>query len=81
MAAAAAGINKQVTIAVMEPCIRHGRGANAHTVKVGTLSISLRPTLMTVVLFFLPPGSSELLCVRILGLIAAALALVPLDAS
>ncbi|XP_003965442.1 E3 ubiquitin-protein ligase TRIM23 isoform X1 [Takifugu rubripes] len=34
MAAAAAGINKQVAVAVMEPCIRHGRGANAHTVKV-----------------------------------------------
>ncbi|CAG05273.1 unnamed protein product [Tetraodon nigroviridis] len=34
MAAAAAGISKQVAVAAMEPCIRHGRGANAHTVKV-----------------------------------------------
>lgn len=84
MAAAAAGINKQVTVAVMEPCIRHGRGANAHTVKVDTLPISLRPTISTVVLAFFGvffPGNRELLCLRILGLIAAALALVPLHAS
>lgn len=50
MAAAAAGINKQVTVAAMEPCIRHGRGANSHAVKVDTLSISLRPTILIVVL-------------------------------
>lgn len=62
MAAAAAGINKQVTVAVMEPCIRHGRGANSHAVKVDTIPISLRPTILTVVLgvFFIFPGNGEL---------------------
>lgn len=39
MAAAAAGINKQGAVATMEPCIRHGRGANGGTVKVVILSL------------------------------------------
>lgn len=39
MAAAAAGINKQGAVATMEPCIRHGRGANGSTVKVVMLSL------------------------------------------
>lgn len=50
MAAAAAGINKQVAVAVMEPCIRHGRGANAHTVKVNALPISIGPQILSVIL-------------------------------
>ncbi|XP_075885666.1 E3 ubiquitin-protein ligase TRIM23 [Nelusetta ayraudi] len=33
-AAAAAGINKQGAAVTMEPCIRHGRGAHGHAVKV-----------------------------------------------
>lgn len=70
MAAAAAGIHKQVTVAVMEPCIRHGRGANAHTVKVGTLSMSLKSTLLTVVLFLFvvsPPLEAARWCVFAFG--------------
>lgn len=39
MAAAAVGINKQGTLVTMESCIRHGRGANGHTVKVFTKPI------------------------------------------
>lgn len=40
MAAAAAGINKQGAAVTMEPCIRHGRGAHGHAVKVDTLSLT-----------------------------------------
>lgn len=60
MAAAAAGINKQVAVAVMEPCIRHGRGANAHTVKVNTRPISIGPQILTVILISLYWVSSHL---------------------
>lgn len=38
MAAAAAGINKQGAVATMESALRHGRAANASTVKVVVMS-------------------------------------------
>lgn len=54
MAAAAAGLNKQGTVATMEPCIRHGRGANGNTVKVVIMSgnITAGPWLLWICYLF-----------------------------